>query len=286
MILLIESGSTNTHWRIISNSTVKPLDFHSKGINPYYESATEIESHQKEVLTNISQLPIEDIYYYGTGITGEPQKELLKNLFTHYFISAKNIQIQNDLQSAAISSLGLEAGIACILGTGSNSGYFENGTLVHQIPPLGFWLGDEGSGGHLGKSLVLAYLHKELPEDLLAIFIKRFGELSRTDILQKAYKEEFPNRWFATFSKFLFDHRKHPFIYQLIQHSFEQFIQKYLLKYPNIKVTKVHFTGSVAFYFSDLLRKTLNTYQIRVGVISENPMAGLTLHHKGQLKNN
>ena len=102
-----------------------------------------------------------------------------------------------------------------------------NGLLIHQVPPLGFWLGDEGSGGHLGKSLVLSYLHKEMPDDMLGFFNKRFGEMTRTDILQKAYKEEFPNRWFATFSKFIFDHRKHPFVYHLIQNSFQEFVSKY-----------------------------------------------------------
>lgn len=280
MILLVESGSTNTNWRIITSLNEQPIDLYSQGINPYYQTASEIENTQSAIFLQLEAFPIEQIHYYGTGITGEKEKELLSSLFKKYCKSAKSISIKNDLESAAISLLGHESGIACILGTGSNSGYFEKGQLIEQVPPLGFWLGDEGSGGYLGKSLVLAYLHKELPEDLRNIFIKRFGELSRTDILQKAYKGDFPNRWFATFSKFLFDHRKNPFIYSLIQQAFDSFIQKYLLKYPQIHETKVHFTGSVAFYFSDLLRKSLQSNGISVGVISENPMAGLTLHHK------
>ncbi len=280
MILLIESGSTNTHWRILEKEKQQPIDFHSKGINPYYQTKEEILEVQKRTLLELQAFEIKEIYYYGTGITGEVQQFILVEIFQQFFPNKPKISIKNDLESAAISTLGKENGIACILGTGSNSGYFESGKLTFQVPPLGFWLGDEGSGGHLGKSLVLAYLHQELPEDIRALFVKRFGELQRLDILQKAYKEEYPNRWFANFSKFLFDHRKHPYIYQLIQQSFELFCQNYLLKYPQIHSTKVHFTGSVGFYFSDILRKTLNANGITVGHINENPMAGLTLFHK------
>ncbi|MEY2793167.1 MAG: hypothetical protein RJA76_1159 [Bacteroidota bacterium] len=285
MILLIESGSTNTHWRLLLPENSKPIDFHSEGINPYYQNPEEIKNSQAKVIESIKQYSIQEIHYYGTGITGEKQKEILRDLFQSTFSNVDSISIKNDLESAAIANLGEESGIACILGTGSNSGYFENGQLITQIPPLGFWLGDEGSGGHLGKSLVLAYLHRELPDEIRLIFIKRFGEMNRMDILQKAYKEEFPNRWFATFSKFLFDHRKHPYIYQLIQNSFELFAQKYLLKYPQVGFTKVHFTGSVGFYFSDILRKTMQANGITVGHISENPMAGLTLYHKKKFRN-
>lgn len=280
MILIVESGSTNSHWRIISSNTEKPEDFHSQGINPYYQSVEEIEKSQLSLLDKLQSFAVSEIFFYGTGITGEKEVQIIKKVLSKIVSDTHRIHVHNDLESAAISTIGHKEGIACILGTGSNSGYFQNGKLVEQIPPLGFWLGDEGSGGHLGKSLVLAYLHKELPDDLRELFCKRFGELQRTDVFTKAYKEDYPNRWFATFSKFLFDHRKHPFIYQLIQHSFEEFCKKYLLKYTQIRHTKVHFTGSVAFYFSDILRRTLGTHGITVGVISENPMAGLTFHHK------
>lgn len=284
MILVIESGSTNTTWRILQDSVNKPIEFHSSGINPYYENIDHIKASQLKVLEEIKQYTVQKIYYYGTGITGDKEKQILSTLFNEFLPTCQYIVIKNDLESAAISCVGKEKGIACILGTGSNSGYFENGLLIHQVPPLGFWLGDEGSGGHLGKSLVLSYLHKEMPDDMLGSFIKRFGEMTRTDILQKAYKEEFPNRWFATFSKFIFDHRKHPFVYHLIQNSFQEFVSKYLVKYPQIRSSKVHFTGSVAFYFSDILRSVLVENQITCGIICENPIAGLTLFHKKELE--
>jgi hypothetical protein len=123
-------------------------------------------------------------------------------------------------------------------------------------------------------------LHKELPEELREKFDKRFGAKDRLDILDRAYHQPFPNRYFASYSKFLFDNRRHPFVYQLAYQSFEAFFVKYLKKYPQIATHKVHFTGSVAFYYSDLLRQVANDQQISLGHILESPIAGLTLYHK------
>jgi glucosamine kinase len=282
-ILIIESGSTKTEWRVISDPNTAFDSFFSAGINPYYQSLNQICDAQKSVLLNIPSEDIEYIYYYGTGITGDDKKEIIRNFLLTHFKPTSHIGIENDLIAVLKSSLGDESGIACILGTGSNSGFSDGNQVTEQIPPLGFWLGDEGSGGHLGKLLILAYLHQEMPEDLRSLFIKRFGELSRLNILTKAYKEEFPNRWFASFSKFLFDHRKHPFCYQIIEHSFEEFTRLYLLKYKEAHHTPVHFTGSVAFYYSDILKRVLKKHQIQVGIISESPMAGLTLYHKNKI---
>jgi glucosamine kinase len=282
-ILIIESGSTKTEWRLINDPNTAFESFFSAGINPYYQTLKEICTVQNSVLSKISPDEIEHIYYYGTGITGDDKKEIIRDFLLTHFAPSTLISVENDLIAAIKSSLGDQSGIACILGTGSNSGFSDGKQITQQIPPLGFWLGDEGSGGHLGKLLILAYLHQEMPEEIRSIFIKRFGELSRIDILTKAYKEEFPNRWFASFSKFLFDHRKHPFCYRIIEHSFEEFIRLYLLKYQEVLHCPIHFTGSVAFYYSDILKKVLKKHQVQVGIISESPMAGLTMYHKNKI---
>ncbi|MHA8101003.1 N-acetylglucosamine kinase [Aquirufa nivalisilvae] len=282
MILLIESGSSKTEWRYISSPNEAYQSFHSLGINPYYQTPEEIEASQKEVLSQLSSLPVEEIYYYGTGITDESKKVIIQHWLRSYFEGAKIIQVENDLIAAARSLCGDDTGIACILGTGSNSGFFNGNAITEQIPPLGFWLGDEGSGGHLGKLLVLSYLHQEMPQDIRELFIKRFGALNRLDVLSKAYQGEFPNRWFASFSKFLFDHRKHPFCYQLIEHSFQEFIRLYVSKYAESTTQKIHFTGSVAFYYSDILKQVMRKNRYHIGNISEAPMAGLTWYHKSK----
>ena len=279
MLLIIESGSTKTEWRFIKNASSEYETLVSPGINPYYQSNEEIVQAQAEALTWLQGKAIHHAFYYGTGITGEEKKEQIRG-FLAPFLPEANVSIENDLIAAAHALCGNDRGIACILGTGSNSGYFEGGNLVEQVPPLGFWLGDEGSGGNLGKRLVLAYLHHDMPTDVRDLFIKRFGALSRLDILEKAYQGEFPNRWFASFSKFLFDHRRHPFCYQLIVDSFTEFVEKYVLKYSQKMDVPIHFTGSVAFYYSDILKRVITSFKLRVGHISEGPMAGLTLFHK------
>jgi N-acetylglucosamine kinase-like BadF-type ATPase len=279
MILLIESGSTKTAWRYITQANEAFESFQSAGINPYYQTTDEIREAQADMLQKIRDMKLRFVYYFGTGITDDSKKDMIRALLTPV-IGEAQLRVQNDLVAAGISLCGEKPGIACILGTGSNSGYFEQGEMQHQVPPLGFWLGDEGSGGHLGKSLVLAYLHHEMPADLRGIFTKRFGEMDRLTILQHAYKGEFPNRWFASFSKFLFDHRKHPFCYQLIEKSFQSFCDLYVLKYPQSTQVPIHFTGSVAFYYADILQRVLKSNQLHVGIISEGPMAGLTMYYK------
>jgi N-acetylglucosamine kinase-like BadF-type ATPase len=279
MILIVESGSTKTEWRFIAGPNQAYESFFSAGINPYYQSADEITSDQKPTLDKLAQKNIQHVFYYGTGVTDDSKREVVQQALQP-FMGKATIHVANDLVAAGISLCGDEPGIACILGTGANSGYFEGGKLTEQIPPLGFWLGDEGSGANLGKRLILAYLHHELPSDLRDAFTKRFGTLTRLDIFKHAYQKEFPNRWFATFSKFLFDHRKHPFCYAMIEKAFQDFCQLYLIKYEASKDVPVHFTGSVAFYYSDILKRVVSSFGLRVGVISEAPMAGLTLFHK------
>lgn len=279
MILIVESGSTKTEWRYITDPNQAYESFYSDGINPYYQSAAEIVEAQRDTLAKLGQKSIQQVFYYGTGITDDSKREVIQHVLKPY-VGEANISVENDLVAAGISLCGDEAGIACILGTGANSGYFEGGKLKEQIPPLGFWLGDEGSGANLGKRLILAYLHHELPSDLRDAFIKRFGALNRLDIFEHAYQKEFPNRWFASFSKFLFDHRKHPFCYALVEKAFQDFCQLYLVKYEASQSVPIHFTGSVAFFYSDILKRVVMSFGLRVGIISEAPMAGLTLFHK------
>ena len=280
MILIVESGSTKTAWRLIEDPSTPYESFTSVGISPYYQTSAEIVKAQEKVLAGFAGRPIQAIYYYGTGVTGEAQCEVIASAFRPYFPTSCSLEIQNDLIAAARSLCGKTAGIACILGTGSNSGYWDGSRISAQIPPLGFWLGDEGSGGHLGKSLVLSYLHGQMPEDLRTVFEKRFGVLDRLTILDKAYKQAFPNRWFASFSKFLFDHRKDAFCYGLIEQSFQSFISLYLKRYEEAPI--FHFTGSVAFYYSDILKQVMKKNGLNIGHISEGPMAGLCLYHKGE----
>ncbi|MFM1912666.1 MAG: hypothetical protein RIR51_504 [Bacteroidota bacterium] len=280
MILIIESGSTNTNWRMVIAMNEKPIDFYSEGINPHYQNLQEIDHAQIEIIRKItSEFSPSNIVYFGTGISSNEKKDIIKGWLIKYFPNSE-IRIENDLLGSAIANLGEEKGIIAILGTGSNSGFFNGKIIESQIPTLGFWLGDEGSGGHLGKLLIMDYFKNHLSTELKEKFENRFGIINRETILENAYSKPFPNRWFGGFSKFLFDNRKDPQSYAIIKKSFQAFIDEYILKYPEAKSHKIHFIGSIAFFFSDILKQVLKENNLQIGIISEKAMPGLTLFYK------
>jgi len=280
MKLIAESGSTKTDWRVISPDG-QISQYKTVGFNPYYQTAENIADElRKSLLPNLLDISITEVFYYGTGITNAEKAAVIQTAIGSVFPNVQTIEAHSDMLAAARALCGREAGIACILGTGSNSCMYDGENISFQVPPLGFWLGDEGSGGYLGKQLILSYLHQELPEDLRLKFEKRFGKKDRLEIIENAYQKPFPNRYFASFSKFIFDNRQHPFLYQLVSVAFGLFFEKYILKYPDFKMYKIHFTGSVAFYYSDILRRVATEKGCTAGVIMETPIAGLTLFHK------
>ncbi len=279
MIIIAESGSTKTDWRMIETSG-KVGQLKSAGINPYYQTKEQIvDELKRNVLSNIKG-DIESIYFYGAGLTNNEKKDFLGEILLLVFPNTKNIEVFDDMTAAARSLCGSKSGIACILGTGANTCFYDGSSITYQIPSLGFWLGDEGSGAYLGKTFIQKYLHNELPEEIVEKFDKRFGKINRLEVIENAYQKPFPNRYFAGFSKFLFDNRMHPYIYSLITESFQLFFEKYINKYPDYKNQKIHFTGSVAFYYSDILRRVATTNDATLGVIMETPIAGLTLYHQ------
>jgi N-acetylglucosamine kinase-like BadF-type ATPase len=279
MILIADSGSTKTDWRVI-DSHGQVSQAKTVGFNPYYQDTASIaETLRGELLPQLST-GIEQVYFYGTGVANTDKAATVTDALRSVFPEAHLVQAHSDMLGAARALCGTEAGIACILGTGSNTCFAEGGQIAFKIPSLGFWLGDEGSGGHLGKTLLLSYLHHELPADLVGRFEKRFPQAILENILESAYRKPFPNRYFATYSKFLFDYRSHPFVYQLIYNAFGLFFEKYIQKYPNFQQHKVHFTGSVAFYYSDILRQVAQDRGVAVKHVLETPIAGLTLYHQ------
>lgn len=286
MILIADSGSTKTDWRLLSEeggvSQAKTI-----GFNPFYQDTDTIYAELGKKLVPQVTEKVTEVYFYGAGCAGEEKCAVVKEAL-HRAFPETQAEVYSDLVGAARALCGHEAGIACILGTGSNSCLFDGQQIVAHRAPLGFWLGDEGSGGHLGKTLVQQYLLGELPEDLAAKFDKRYQlglkREARLEVLDHAYSQPSPNLYFASFSKFLFDNRSHPFAYQIIYRSFTEFFEKYIAKYENYRQHRVHFVGSVAFYYSDILRQVANDQGITLRNILESPIAGLTLYHQRALE--
>ncbi len=281
MQLIADSGSTKTDWRMLSNDG-SVGQARTVGFNPFYQSSEQIAQELKLSLKSKVNEPVTAIYFYGAGVTGAEKARVIIDGLKNVFPEAEHIEAHSDMLGAARALCGREKGIACILGTGSNTCQVDNGEITHKVDTLGFWLGDEGSGGYLGKTLVQAYLHRELPEVLREKFEKRYPNLNRDVVLENAYQKPFPNRYFAGFSKFLFDNRTDGAAYQIAANAFSVFFEKYVQKYPDYQTQRVSLTGSVAFYYSDIIRRVAREKGVTIGVIMETPIAGLTLYHQGK----
>jgi glucosamine kinase len=175
---------------------------------------------------------------------------------------------------------GVSAGIVAILGTGANTCYYDGSKIAENRASLGFVLGDEGSGAHIGKTFIQAYLNQEMPAELANRFFETH-QLSTSDILDAVYKKPMPNRFLASFSKFIFQNIQHPFIENLVIHCFEQFFDKHICKYPQHKELPMYCVGSIAFHYSNLLKKMATSKGVNIAKIEENPIAGLVMRKLG-----
>jgi N-acetylglucosamine kinase-like BadF-type ATPase len=276
MILIVESGSTKTEWRYIADPNEAYESFYSDGINPYYQSADEITIAQKSILVELAKKTIQQVFYYGTGITDDAKRDIIRQVIKP-FVGEAEITVENDLVAAGISLCGDDAGIACILGTGANSGYFEGGKLKEQIPPLCFWLGDEGSGAVLGKLLIADCLKNQLPDWMAEKLLDEY-ELTPAIILENVYKKPFPNRFLAKFTPFILEHIDEPSIFNLVYDSFDAFLVRNVMQYP-LEDMEVGFVGSIAHYFRDTLEIVASERGIIISEILQNPMDGLVRFH-------
>ncbi len=280
MIIIADSGGSKIDWRLLKkNGTI--VQANSPGFNPYYQPLHHLISIVEEHLVPKVDEAVEKIFYYGTGVSSEKNQIVIQDAFAKYWPNAR-IEIGWDLLAAARALCGTEKGIACILGTGSNSCLYDGEKIIDNVANLGWILADEGSGTYIGKQFIFDYFRKDMPEKLAGQFQQRFP-FSREEVLEKVYQGEKPGAFLASFSKFIFQHLKEPYCYQLIYNSFADFYQNNVMKYENYQNTKVHFTGSVAFYFSDVLRQVANDKGITVKNILEGPIAGLTLYHQKDL---
>lgn len=278
MVLLADSGSTKTDWRLLrADGTIAQA--RTAGFNPFYQDSDAVAAELAQHLRPLATEAVTDVFFYGAGITDAARGAVIADGIRRVFPGIVRLETHSDMLGAARALCGRERGIACILGTGANTCLADGGEIREQVRSLGFWLGDEGSGGFLGKTLVTHFLHGELPADLDAAFRRRFTGCTRDAVLDHAYRQPFPNRYFAGFSKFLFDHRRHPFAHGLVAGAFSLFFEKYAEKYGEVRSLKIHFTGSVAFYYSDILRQVVADRGLTLGVVMESPIAGLTLYH-------
>ncbi|HEX5169717.1 MAG TPA: N-acetylglucosamine kinase [Cyclobacteriaceae bacterium] len=280
MILIADSGGSKIDWRLLlNNGTINQAN--TPGYNPYYQPVQDLKKSVEEVLLPIIKEKVDKVFFYGAGVSSEKNQLTIQHVLNDYFPEA-HIEIGWDLLAAARALCGHDPGIACIMGTGSNSCLYDGEKITGNVANLGWILADEGSGAHIGKQFIVDYLRKKLPSTLAEQFHARYP-FHREEILERVYQHEKPSAFLAGFTKFIFQHLKEPYCYQLIYNSFSEFYENNVMQYENYQNLKVHFTGSVAFYFSDILRQVAADKGITVKNILEGPIAGLTLFHQGDL---
>jgi glucosamine kinase len=276
MILIADGGSTKTEWSLIDNDkTIKTLV--TSGINPFYQETADIVSRIESELSAFIQPVPETIYFYGAGCSTLEKTNIVFNAI-HQIFPSSNIFVGSDMLGAARSLCQNKPGIACILGTGSNSCYFDGKEILQHVSPLGYMLGDEGSGAALGKKLVSDILKHQLPPSIINMFFETY-QISPDEILDTVYSDSFPNRYLAQYTKFLSQNIHVAEIESLVIKSFNEFIARNILQYPQAKMTEIHFTGSIAYFFKSQLIKSLHEYHLKEGRITMAPSADLIKYH-------
>jgi len=277
-ILIADSGSTKTDW-ILKNSSGEKIQFQSAGLNPFYQTEKEVVSVlEKEVISKLS-FSVDKIFFYGAGCADEATSRPVYNALLHCVPASKTVEVSSDMLGAARGLCGKEPGLACILGTGANNAFYDGEKIIRSVGSLGFWLGDEGSGSYLGKTFIVHFLQNELPDDLHEKFAANYPEINRLTVLENAYKKPFPNRYFATFSKFISEYISHPFLHDLVSNAFAVFINKYVFKHQDVNKYPVHFTGSVAYFYQEILKNALENNGLTSGRILKSPLEGLLEYH-------
>lgn len=277
MILIADSGSTKTTWMVLENN--RNIDnFQTNGFNPYYFKSHEI-GHiiVNEFPLDFNYSAVEHVIYYGSGCSTDANCAIIRNAFIEIFPNAA-FKIHTDLLAAVHALLGYSSGIACILGTGSNSCFFDGENIVQKIPSLGYLLGDEGSATAIGKKIISAVVYKDAPDDIIALFNETYN-LTLAQILDSLYKKGKPGIFLSGFSKFVGTHIEHPYCRDLIADVFDEFIKNHICKYDDYQQYKVCFTGSVAFHFSEILKERLEMKGIHSGKILTSPAEGLIAYY-------
>ncbi|MCQ2335196.1 MAG: ATPase [Paludibacteraceae bacterium] len=282
MILIADGGSTKTHWCLMTASG-QSSEFFTDGINPFQQTSDAIKNTiQMQLLPQMARLmwvgTVTNVFFYGAGCTPEKKKPVTMAIQACF--KKAEVMVESDMVGAAIGVLGHESGVACILGTGANSCFFDGGKIVKNVPALGYILGDEGSGAVLGKRLVSDLLKNQLGDELREQFLAEYG-LTNADIIEKVYRQPFPNRFLASLSRFCADHMDNEKIAKLVYEHFDYFAKRILWQYEK---SPIGFVGSIAYYYQDVLKQVLKDNGYECGKILKSPMDGLKEYHKGDVK--
>nr|WP_321357336.1 hypothetical protein [uncultured Draconibacterium sp.] len=275
MIVIADSGSSKTDWLFMSLE--KEFIINTQGINPFFQQTEEIFATLSNTFTIDQKEEVSEVHFYGAGCIKGKTDHVVSDALTKVFPNA-SIAVEDDILGAARALLGKSSGIACILGTGTNSCLYNGSEIVDKVPTLGFILGDEGSGAYLGKLLMNDYFKRAVPEDMKQKMESEL-HLEMADVLNSVYRQEYPSRYLAKFSEFLSENRNHIYVQNLIKRSFTDFFFRNIERYNDYQNYTVNFVGSIAYHYSDLLKEVAFNRKIEIGNIIEKPINGLKKFH-------
>lgn len=276
MVIIADCGSTKCDWLIVRGGRDHQLE-NTVGFSPFFHSTHEIEEIlEEQLIPKVEAGSVEHVWFYGTGVHDEHRAEIVAKALRNVFPKAQ-VEVEHDLLGSARATCKRSPGIACILGTGSNSCYYDGRKILDNVVSLGWLLGDEGSGTHLGKALLRAWFYRELPSDLKAAFDAEHPE--GPDAIKDRIYERGANTYLATFTRFLGEHIEHPFIRQLVKESLGAFLDHHVRKYSGHLQVPVHFVGSIAYHFRELLAECMEERKLQLGEIVRKPIYSLAEYH-------
>ena len=274
-ILIADSGSTKTDWCVAEDGKIL-RQIKTGGINPVFQTDEELRHAMEDVARQVEDIRPEAIHFYGAGCIPTQTERVIRAL-RQAFPAADEVEVASDMLGAARALCGRRAGIACILGTGSNSCFYDGEHIVANVSPLGFILGDEGSGAVLGKLLVGSLLKNQLTPGLKEAFLEQYA-LTPADIIERVYRRPLPNRFLASLSPFLAAHLDDAGVHQLVLDAFRDFLRRNVMQY-DWQAHDVHCCGSIAFHYKKILAEAAVSLGIRIGQVIQSPMEGLVRYH-------
>ncbi len=276
MLIIVDSGSTKADWQIIHADGTREL-LTTMGFNPFFHDEDRIESElKKDFVQKVAVDDVQAVYFYGAGCSDAMRCDIIKRGLQRIFINA-NIEVLHDLLASARAACGASEGIACIIGTGSNTCLYDGKNVIDNVSNLGYLLGDEGSGSHLGKLLIRAFFYRELPDDIEAKFVAGYGSDKRA-FLNHIYSDG-ANVYLADFARFFSANRTHFYIQKLAAEAFTELTERHILKYEGCHRIPINFVGSVAHHFQDILKVVLDEHDLNMGIIIKKPIDKLVEYH-------
>lgn len=275
-ILIAESGSTKTNWVLISNNESSYET--TIGFNPFILNSNDVytELSGKEFFSTIANKQIE-VFFYGSGCSTTKRKQIIADALKKLFPNAE-ISVMHDIDAAVNATCDGKPGIVGILGTGSNSVYFNGKVVNYGHPSPGYLLGDEGGGVHIGKTLIRDVLYRVPPSEILAAFYEKY-QLSPTELIDAVYSAERPNAYIASFAEFLSDFKDHHYTEELIYKCFSKFLKYHAAQFEDAHEAPLHLVGSIAFHFENIIAEALSEWKIEKGKILKSPLEGLVDYH-------